>query len=44
MLSEIQENIGGAWRYALTECNPADLATRCHKKRKFNKALWFKWA
>ena len=26
------------------ECNPADIATRCNKKVKFNKTLWLKGA
>ena len=44
-LSEIQENIRvDCWRYIPTECNPADIATRCNKKVKFNEVLWFKQA
>ena len=44
-LSEIRENIGiDCWRYVPTECNPADIATRCNKKEKFNEVLWFKGA
>ena len=44
-LSEIPENIGvDCWRYVPTECNPADIATRCNKKVKFNEVLWFKRA
>ena len=39
-LSEIRENIGvDYWRYVPTECNPADIATRCNKKVKFNEVL-----
>ena len=39
-LSEIRENIGvDCWRYVPTECNPADIATRCNKKVKFNEVL-----
>ena len=41
-LSEIRENIGvDCWRYVPTECNPADIATRCNKKVKFNEVLSF---
>ena len=44
-LSEIRENIGvDCWRYVPTECNPADIATRCNKTVKFNEVLWFKRA
>ena len=45
MLSEIRENIGvDCWCYVPTECNPADITTRCYKKVKFNEVLWFKGA
>ena len=41
-LSEIRENIRvDCWRYVPTECNPADIATRCNKKVKFNEVLSF---
>ena len=44
-LSEIPENVGvDCWRYVPTECNPADIATRCNKTVKFNEVLWFKRA
>ena len=42
-LPEIQENIQvDCWHYVPTECNAADIATRCNKKVKFNETLWFK--
>ena len=44
-LSEIRKNIGvDCWHYVPTESNPADIATRCNKKVKFNEVLWFKGA
>ena len=43
--SEIRENIGvECWRYVPTEYSPADIATRCNKKVKFNEVSWFKGA
>ena len=40
-VSKIRENVGvDRWRYVLTDCNPADVATRYNKKLKFEEVLW----
>ena len=45
IVSEIRENIGvDCWCYLPTECNPADIVTRCYKRAALNEVLWFKRA